>query len=81
MVGVLDVIEHGKHVRGVGQQQTDSGPSEPQIRAKDAGYILLNYTAAADRQELSDMLLEWILADLGPSLESARCGRRRSAGR
>jgi hypothetical protein len=50
-------------MRGVGQQGA-AGPSEPQIRAKDAGYLLLRYTTGTDRQELSNELLEWILADL-----------------
>lgn len=50
-------------MRGVGQQ-TDSGPSEPQMRAKDAGYLLLRYASGSDRDELSNLLLDWILADL-----------------
>jgi hypothetical protein len=51
-------------MRGVGQQQGDSGPSEGQIRAKDAGYILLRYSTPEDRATLSRELLDWILEDL-----------------
>src|SRR4051794_18789206 len=40
-------------MRGAEQQATASGPAEPQIRAKDAAYLLLRFASPADRQELS----------------------------
>lgn len=46
-----------------------SGPSEPQIKAKDAAYVLLrgdgrsSFGSAEDRAALSNLLLDWLLAD------------------
>ncbi len=52
-------------MRGADQQQTGaSGPGEAQIRAKDAGYLLLRFVSQGDRQELANSLLDWILADM-----------------
>jgi hypothetical protein len=50
-------------MRGVGQQQTN-GPTEQMIRAKDAAYLLLRFASEADRREISNELLSWILSDL-----------------
>lgn len=50
-------------MRGVGQQQS-AGPTEQMIRAKDAAYLLLRFASEADKRELSNELLTWILTDL-----------------
>ncbi len=50
-------------MRGVGQQQTN-GPTELMIRSKDAAYLLLRFANEADRRDLSNELLSWILSDL-----------------
>jgi hypothetical protein len=53
-----------QQMRGQGQQQSAQGPTEPMIRAKDAGYLLLRFAGEADRRDLSSELLTWIMADL-----------------
>lgn len=48
---------------------TTSGPSENQIRAKDAAYVLLlgdghnSFASTADRAALANQLLDWVLTD------------------
>jgi hypothetical protein len=62
---VHELIEPLKQqLRGQGQQQTAQGPTDPMMRAKDAGYLLLRYASAEDRRELSNELLSWIMVDL-----------------
>ena len=45
------------------------GPSEPQIKAKDAGYVLLrgdghsSFASTEDRAALATLILDWVLAD------------------
>lgn len=53
-----------EQMRGVGQQQTAQGPTEPMIRAKDAAYMILRHASDADRAELSREMISWIMTDL-----------------
>jgi hypothetical protein len=62
---VHELIEPLKQqLRGQGQQQTAAAPTDPMIRAKDAGYLLLRYTSAEDRRDLANELMAWIMTDL-----------------
>ncbi|MEI8258014.1 MAG: hypothetical protein WCJ30_20245, partial [Deltaproteobacteria bacterium] len=60
---LLPLLRH-QTLRADPQHIAASGPGEQQIRAKDAGYLLLRFVGTADRQDLANSLLDWILADM-----------------
>jgi len=43
---------------------TERGPSPVQVRAKDAAFLLLDFSTGAERVRLEDALLSWLTADL-----------------
>lgn len=57
-------------MRGEGTQATEEAVMRPQVRAKDAGFLLLPFASTDRRRELSEAVVDWFVVDFnGRSLE------------